>query len=129
MSDNIGVIVEKSKRFAVRIVRLCQYLQREKKELVLSKQILRSGTSVGANLAEAKFAISRNEFLSKQYIALKEVAETMYWLELLRTTEYITEKQCQSLYADAAELKRLLSSSTKTIRETRPVRKDEGERI
>ena len=73
----------KSKRFAVRIVRLYQYLCEEKREFVLSKQILRSGTSIGANLAEAECAISKKDFLSKIYIALKECSETLYWLELL----------------------------------------------
>ena len=74
---------EQSLRFAVRIVRLYQYLE-DKNEYVLSKQILRSGTSIGANLAEAKAAISRKDFQAKVYIALKECAETLYWLELLR---------------------------------------------
>ena len=107
----------KSLRFAVRIVRLYQYLCEEKKEYVLSKQILRSGTSIGANLAEAETAISKNDFQSKIYISLKECAETLYWLDLLKETDYLTEPMYQSLYSDCAELKRMLSSTTKTIRE------------
>lgn len=105
----------KSKRFAVRIVRLYQYLSNEKKEFVLSKQLLRSGTSIGANLAEAECAISRKDFLSKVYIALKECSETLYWLELLEETDYLTEQEFQALNADCEELKKMLSATTKTI--------------
>lgn len=105
----------KSKKFAVRIVRLYQYLCNEKKEFVLSKQLLRSGTSIGANLAEAECAISRKDFLSKVYIALKECSETLYWLELLEETDYLTEQEFQSLNADCEELKKMLSATTKTI--------------
>jgi len=109
---------EKSLRFAVRIVRLYQYLCDEKKEYTLSKQILRSGTSIGANLAEAESAISRKDFLSKLYISLKECSETLYWLELMRETDYLTEEQYLSLHRDCEELKKMLSSSTKTINST-----------
>ena len=105
----------KSMRFAVRIVKLYQFLCDEKKEYVLSKQILRSGTSIGANLAEAESAISRKDFLSKLYIALKECSETLYWLELMRETGYLTEEQFRSLHGDCEELRKMLSSSTKTI--------------
>ncbi|MBR5959672.1 MAG: four helix bundle protein [Clostridia bacterium] len=111
----MGVTEEKSKGFAIRIVRLYQYLKDEKKEYVLSKQLLRSGTSVGANLSEAKYAISRNDFIAKQYIALKEISETLYWLELLFKTDYLSQKQYDSIYQDAEELRKLLSSSTKTL--------------
>ena len=110
----MSVTEEKSKSFAIRIVRLYQYLKDEKNEYVLSKQLLRSGTSVGANLSEAKYAISRNDFIAKQYIALKEVSETLYWLELLFKTDYLTQEQYDSIYQDAEELRKLLSSSTKT---------------
>lgn len=108
----------KSKRFAVRIVRLYQYLRTEKKEFVLSKQLLRSGTSVGANLAEAECAVSRRDFLSKVYIALKECVETKYWLELLFDTDYLSEQEFQSIGADCEELRKMLSSTTKTITST-----------
>lgn len=114
----MSLVGDKSKAFAIRIVRLYQYLQQEEKEFVLSKQLLRSGTSIGANLAEAEYAISRNEFQAKLYISLKETAETLYWLELLRRTDYLTQQQYDSLQADAEELRKLLSSSTKTIKET-----------
>ena len=106
---------DKSKKFAIRIVRLYRYLLREKKEFILSKQLLRSGTSIGANLAESKCAISRNDFLSKIYIALKETAETIYWLDLLHQTGYLTEKQFGSLVHDAEDLKNILSATTKTM--------------
>ena len=113
----MSVASEKSESLAIRIVRLYQYLQDEKKEYVLSKQLLRSGTSIGANLAEAKYAISKNDFISKQYIALKEVSETLYWLKLLFKTDYLTEGQYDSLYQDAEEIRKLLSSSTKTLQD------------
>ena len=109
---------EKSKTFAIRIVKLYKYLCDEKKEFVLSKQLLRAGTSIGANLAEAECAISRNDFLAKIYIALKETSETQYWLELLFQTDYLTNKQYQSMQADADELRKMLSSTTKTMTET-----------
>ena len=88
MDDN--TINNKSKRFAVRVVKLYKYLCEEKKEFVLSKQLLRSGTSIGANIAESECAISKKDFLSKIYIALKECSETMYWLDLLHDTQYLT---------------------------------------
>lgn len=108
---------KKSKRFAVRIVKLYQYLCNEKHEFVLSKQVLRSGTSIGANLAESESAMSRKDFLSKVYIALKECAETLYWLELLKETDYLTAEQYTSLYQDCEELKKMLTATTKTMRD------------
>ena len=101
--------LEKSMDFAVRIVRLYQYLCREKKEFVMSKQILRSGTSIGANL-------STNDFISKNSIALKEVSETEYWLELLFKTDYLTEKEYNAINADCSELAKLLTSIIKTTK-------------
>ncbi len=115
----MSIVSEKSKLFAIRIVRVYQYLRANKKEFVLGKQLLRSGTSIGANLAEAEHAISRNDFLAKQYIALKEVAETLYWLELLYRTDYLSQRQYLSLFQDAEELRKMLSSSTKTIRQNK----------
>ena len=105
----------KSRRYAVRIVNLYKYLCESKKEYVLSKQILRSGTSIGANLAEAECAISRNDFLSKIYVALKECAETLYWLDLLHSTNYLTDAEFESLYMECDEIKKILSSTTKTM--------------
>ena len=108
--------LEKSMDFAVRIVRLYQYLCREKKEFVMSKQILRSGTSIGANLREAKYAQSTNDFISKNSIALKEVSETEYWLELLFKIDYLTEKEYNAINADCSELAKLLTSIIKTTK-------------
>lgn len=106
----------KSKRFAIRIVNMYKYLCSEKKEYILSKQVLRSGTSIGANIAEAECAISRNDFLSKLYISLKECNETAYWLELLHETDYLDDDMFESILNDCLELKRILSASTKTIK-------------
>lgn len=105
----------KSRKFAIRIVKLYQYLCNEKKEYVLSKQVLRCGTSIGANLAESECAISRKDFLAKIYIALKECSETLYWLELLYETEYLLDTEYRSIQADCEEIRKMLSSSTKTI--------------
>ena len=108
----------KSKRFAIRIINLYKFLTDKKKEYVLSKQILRSGTSIGANLSESECAISTKDFLAKVYIALKEASETICWLELLFETEYISETQYNSLKHDCVEIKKMLSSTTKTINST-----------
>ncbi|MCL1850963.1 MAG: four helix bundle protein [Bacteroidetes bacterium] len=110
-----NVARDKSKGFAVRIVSLYKHLCDEKKEYVLSKQVLRSGTSIGANLAEAEYAISEKEFLAKVYIALKESAETVFWLELLFQTEYITEVEYHSINEDALALLKMLKATTKTL--------------
>jgi four helix bundle protein len=106
----------KSEAFAIRIVKLYKYLTEKKKEFVLSKQILRAGTSIGANLAESQCGISRSDWLAKIYIALKECNETMYWLRLLAQTDFLSAKEFDSVYADCGEIKRMLSSSTKTAR-------------
>ena len=118
MSESI--VANKSRQFAVRIIRLGQYLQTEKKEFILSNQIIRSGTSIGANIVEALKAISQKEFLQKMYIAFKECNETMYWLDLLYATDYLTEQQFQSLNNDCAELQKILSSITKTTKNNQP---------
>ena len=93
-------IQEKSFRFAVRIVKLCRYLQTEKKEYVLSKQLLRSGTSIGANVSESQQAQSRPDFVSKLSIALKETSETEYWLRLLYATDYLSDRYFESIRGD-----------------------------
>ena len=97
--------------FSVQITQLYSYLI-EKREYVISKQILRSGTSIGANLAEAQYGISKKDFLSKLYISLKETAETMYWLEVLQRAGALEENYFQSLFHDCEELKRLFMSIT-----------------
>ena len=109
-----NAIKDKSKAFAIRIVRLYQYLRDEKKEWVLSKQLLRSGTSIGANVVEATAAISKKEFLSKMYISFKECYETEYWLELLHDTGYLNDEEFESINNDNKVLKKMLSSITLT---------------
>ena len=111
-----NIVFDKSKLFAIRIIRLCKLLQ-ERKEYIISKQITRSGTSIGANISEAQFAISKKDFQAKMYIALKETHETLYWLELLFRTEYLTETEYKSINNDCLELKKILSSITKTTKE------------
>jgi len=106
----------KSLEFAKRIVKLYKYLCENKNEYVLSKQLLKSGTSIGANIAEAECGISRKDFLAKMYIAFKECVETGYWLELLLSGDYINEKEYQSIMVDCVELRKMLSSITKTTK-------------
>ena len=110
-----NIIFDKSKDLAVRIINLYRYLKEVKKETVLSKQILRSGTSIGANLAEATFGFSKKDFLSKSFISLKECSETIYWLELLVKTDYISEQQFNSLNEDCLQILKMLIASVKTI--------------
>ena len=107
----------KSFSFALRIVKLSKYLQEEHKEYILSKQILRSGTSIGALVREAQYAQSKADFLHKLTIALKEANETEYWLLLLKESEFISINMFHSIYPDIDELLKLLISSTKTIKE------------
>lgn len=114
MADADNVILIKSKAFAIRIIKLYQFLCDSKKEFVLSKQLLRSGTSIGANVREAVRGQSKADFYAKMNISLKEASETEYWLELLYEAEYITEKEFTSIYKDCKELLKMLTSITKT---------------
>lgn len=111
-----NVLYAKAYAFAIRVVKAHQYLEQEKREFILAKQLLRSGTSVGANVAEANGAISDAEFSAKLSVAYKECLETKYWLDLLKDTSYIDEKQHRSLYADADELGRMLFTSIRRVR-------------
>ena len=111
-----STISKKSYAFAVRIVKLCKFLKNDKKEFIMSRQLLKAGTSIGANVAEAKHAQSRPDFLTKMNIALKEAAETDYWLRLLHETEYLTEQEYQSIYADCDEIESILASIVKTVK-------------
>ena len=113
-----NVIEEKSFRFAIRIVNLYKYLCAEKKEYVLSKQLLRCGTSIGANVAEAQQAQSRPDFIAKLSIALKETTETKYWLRLLNATEYMEKSHFQYLYGDCTEIEKLLVSILKSTKQS-----------
>ena len=112
--DNI--VLAKSMDFAIHIVRLYQHLRSDMMEAVMSKQLLRSGTSIGANLHEAQESISPKEFEAKIYIALKEARETEYWLELLHRTDYLTKDEFDSMNNDCSELLKLLISITKSLR-------------
>ena len=112
--DN-NVIVQKSFSFAIRCVHLSKYLREEKKEYEMSKQLIRSGTSIGANVKEALRAQSKADFKSKLNISLKEASETEYWIELLWRTQYINEAAAKSILEDCVELIKLLTSIIKHI--------------
>lgn len=112
MKDNF--LLNKSKKFAVRVINLYKFLNSEKNEYVLSEQLLRSGTSIGANIREANHAQTKKEFISKMQISLKEASETEYWLELLFETKFISEVEFKRIYSDCSELNKLLIASLKT---------------
>ena len=108
-----NAIVEKSKAFALRIIKLYKYLCENKKELVLSKQLLKSGTSIGANVREAECGQTQADFFAKMYIAYKEAAETEYWIELLYESGYIEKEAFESIYGDCQEILKILTTITK----------------
>ena len=114
MKENL--LIDKSLAFASRIIKLYQYLTTAKQELVISKQIVRSGTSIGANINEANYGQSKADFISKMHIALKETSETEYWLRLLTMSEYLTNDMGDSLLTDCLELKRMLIASINTAK-------------
>jgi four helix bundle protein len=114
MKENL--LIDKSLAFASRIIKLYQYLTTAKQELVISKQIVRSGTSIGANINEANYGQSKADFISKMHIALKETSETEYWLRLLTMSEYLTNDMGDSLLTDCLELKRMLVASINTAK-------------
>jgi four helix bundle protein len=111
-----NIIQQKSFAFAIRIVNLYKFLTTEKKEYVLSKQLLRSGTSVGANIEESIGGQSDKDFLSKISIAYKEARESVYWLKLLQATDYLSEEQAESLLNDAEELCKIIGKIQITIK-------------
>ena len=115
MSQN-SPLLDKSLHFAARIVKLYRYLQKEKHESILSKQIIRSATSIGANANEAVYGISKADFIAKLQISLKETAETEYWLRLLILSDYLTEAEGESLLNDCLGIKRILVSTLKTAK-------------
>ena len=115
MNSNVE---HKSFLFSVRIVKPARYLQEEKREYILSKQLIRSGTSIGANVVESQQAQSRADFISKLSIALKEACETNYWLRLLQATDYLSDSEFSSMIADCKELEKILTSIIKTTRST-----------
>ena len=111
-------LIDKSISFASRIIKLHQYLIKTQKETIISKQIVRSGTSIGANINEANYGQSKADFISKMHIALKEAAETEYWLKLLLISDFITEDMGRSLLNDCLEIKRILIASINTAKES-----------
>ncbi len=113
-ADN--VIQIKSYGFAIRIVRLYQHLSTSKKEFVLSKQLLRSGTSVGANIEEAIAGHSRADFIAKVTVSHKEIRETIYWLRILKDTDYLTEAEFKSIHTDALEIANIIGAILKTTK-------------
>ena len=116
MSDFGDIMQDKCLNFAVRVVNLCDFLNKEKNEFKITDQLYRSGTSIGANYSEAQCAISRSDFLAKVYISLKECNESLFWLQLLKRTNKLTKDQFESIYNDCEELKRMLISITKSTR-------------
>ena len=110
-------VERKSFLFAVRIVKLSKHLNTAKKEYVLSKQLLRAGTSIGANIAEAEQAQSKADFISKMNIALKEAVETNYWLRLLQASDYLSEAEFSSIHSDCRELEKMLTAIIKTAKQ------------
>lgn len=114
---NNSIIAEKSKAFAVRIVNVYKYLCSEKKEYVLSKQLLKSGTSIGANVKESLRAQSKADFIAKNCIAIKEASETEYWIELLYETDYLSYEEFNSLNNDNLELIKMLTAIINTAKE------------
>lgn len=111
-------IQDKSFKFAVRIVKLNRYLTDNKKEYTLSKQLLRSGTSIGANIAEAQQAQSRADFIAKLSISLKEATETKYWLRLLNATDYLSDQESESVINECVELEKMLVAIIKKLKNT-----------
>ena len=114
-----NVIVSKSFKFAIRIVKLYKYLCDNKKEYILSKQLLRCGTSIGANINESQDAQSKNDFISKLSKSLKEARETKYWIELLKETDYLSKKEAESLLVDLTEIIKLLVSIIKSTKNSK----------
>lgn len=117
MKDN--ALVDKSILFAARIIKLHQYLIKTKKETIIAKQIVRSGTSIGANINEANYGQSKADFIAKLHIALKETAETEYWLRLLMLSEYISADMGNSILQNCIEIKRILIASINTAKENK----------
>ena len=118
-ADN--TIKDKSLDFAIRIVRLYKHISETNNEYILSKQLLKSGTSIGANVREAIGGQSKENFIAKMHIALKEAYETEYWLELLYSTDYLAENEFKSIFTDCRELTNILASILKTMKETNPL--------
>ena len=115
-----NIIAIKSEDFAVRIINLARYLREQKQETIISKQIFRSGTSIGANVSESNNAQSKSDFENKLNIALKEADETAYWLRILKRTDYLTKEEYDSIYSDVTEIIAILIASIRTSRGENP---------
>ena len=122
MTQKESILKNKSQAFALRIIKVYKYLCDEQKEYILSKQVLRSGTSIGANIAEAFYAQSEADFIAKLHISRKEAGETIYWIELLRDASYLDIYTTASILEDCEELIKLLTSSIKTMKEKKTLR-------
>lgn len=112
-----NLVYNKAFKFSIRIIKLYQFLRNNKHEYILSKQIIRSGTSIGSNIKEATQAQSKKDFLNKINIALKETVETEYWLELMKESNFVSEESFKSIYEECKELYRILSSIVKTTKD------------
>ena len=111
-----GILIETSLKFSAKIIKLQHYLTKQKKETIISKQIIRSATSIGANINEANYGNSKQDFIAKMHIALKECAETEYWIHLLEESDYIDAEYSADLLNDCLSIKRMLISSLNTIK-------------
>jgi len=116
MNNNDSLVYKKAFEFSKRVVKLYEYLNKEKKEYTLSKQVLRSGTNIGANIKEGKYAQSKKDFISKMSIALKEAGESEYWIELLMETGYLSTTAGKSILNDLVEIIKMLASIVKTTK-------------
>lgn len=111
-----SILIQKTLKFSAQIIKLQQYLTKQKKETIISKQIIRSATSIGANINEANYGSSKADFIAKMHIALKECAETEYWLRLLKEAEYITDEIFDSLINDCLAIKKMLIATLNTTK-------------
>ena len=111
-----SILIQKSLKFSAKIIKLQQYLSKEKKESVISKQIIRSATSIGANINEANYGSSKADFIAKMHIALKECAETEYWIRLLKEAEYINNDIFNALISDCLSIKKMLVATLNTVK-------------
>ena len=112
-----SIMLDKAKDFAVEIIKLCKSIKETKRESVMTNQLMRSGTSIGANIHESKYAHGTNDFISKMQIALKECCESEYWLELLNRTEYIDDALYKEVITKCGQIRRMLISSINTVKE------------
>ena len=111
-----SILIQSTLKFSAKIIKLQQYLSKDKKESIISKQIIRSATSIGANINEANYGSSKADFIAKMHIALKECAETEYWIRLLKESEYITDEMFKALINECLAIKKMLVSTLNTVK-------------